>query len=45
MNSNLMAENKLIKEKIEEAEDSIFEIQEKIRMESMENTKERQEYR
>jgi kinesin family protein 12 len=45
MNSNLMAENKLIKEKIEEAEDDIFNIQEKLRMSSVENTKERQEFR
>lgn len=45
MNSNLMAENKLIKEKIEETEDDIFNIQEKLRMSSVENTKERQEFR
>lgn len=46
MNSNLMAENRLIKEKIEEAEDEIFNFQEKLRTNAIDNnSKERQEFR
>jgi hypothetical protein len=43
MNSNLMAENKMIRERIEQAEDEVFEMQEALRKGSSETTKEEME--
>jgi hypothetical protein len=43
MNSNLMAENKMIRERIEQAEDEVFEMQETLRKGSSETTKEEME--